>query len=289
MKDIKRAIIFVHYDRDNRVDDYLYYYLKELQKNASHLVFVSTAKLSHNDIETLSQYCSKVITRDNIGYDFMSYKVGLDSFDYQSFDEIVICNDSVYGPFYPLKNLFTVMHNKKCDFWGITDNIDMGYHLQSYFLVVKKNVISSPVFQEFWDKVKVLKDKDSIIEKYEVGFTQALLKAGFKVEVATLFQPTTIQKLSVFIKKFTPNNIVKKITSILSGEAKMMRIGKLNTTHYFWKELLVSGDAPFIKIELLRDNPMNINIDDFEKTIHKVSNYDTKLIKNHLNRMKQIK
>ena len=50
MTPIKRAIVLVHYDRNNIVDDYVYYYLKELQKNASHLVFVSTVKLSYDDM-----------------------------------------------------------------------------------------------------------------------------------------------------------------------------------------------------------------------------------------------
>ena len=58
---MNRAIVFVHYDRDNIVDDYVYYYLKELQKNASYLIFISTAQLLEKDVKTLSNYCSKMI------------------------------------------------------------------------------------------------------------------------------------------------------------------------------------------------------------------------------------
>jgi len=76
------------------------------------------------------------------------------------------------------------------------------------------------------------------------------------------------------------------MTAILSGQDKLKRLGKVNTTHHFWKEILISGKVPFIKIELLRDNPMNMDIDDFEHTIQEVSNYDTHLIDNHLGRMR---
>ena len=283
---MNRAIVFVHYDRDNMVDAYVYHYLKELQKNASYLVFVSTAKLTEDDTESLSDYCSKVIVRENIGYDFMSYKIGLASFDHQGYDELVICNDSVYGPLYPLNNVFDSMDDDSCDFWGITDNTDFSYHLQSYFIVFKKNVIQSSSFKSFWEQVKVLHNKDDIIQQYEIGLTKTLLANGLSSSIYTKFNPTNMQKITIFLKKFTPSKIINKITAILSGQDKLKRLGKVNTTHHFWKEILISGKVPFIKIELLRDNPINMDIDDFEHTIQEVSNYDTHLIDNHLGRMR---
>ncbi len=268
------------------VDAYVHIYLKELQQNASYLVFVSTAKLPNEEIKNLSQYCSNVIVRENIGYDFMSYKMGLESFNYKNYDEVVICNDSVYGPLYPLGNLFEDMQNNKCDFWGITDNTDMSYHLQSYFLVFKKNVIQSDTFKTFWEQVKVLKNKDNIIEKYEIGLTKSLLGSGFLSAVYVNFKVTNTQTLQVFLKKLTPAKIINKVIAIGYGKDKLKRIGKINATHYFWKELLLSERIPFIKIELLRDNPMQININDVEQVIQEVFDYDTQLIKNHLDRMK---
>ena len=281
-----RVIIFVHYDRDNLVDDYVYFYLKELQKNASHLIFISTAKLSENEIKHLSRYCSEVIVRENIGYDFMSYKTGLESFNYQDYDEVVICNDSVYGPLYPLKNLFEAMENDECDFWGITDNTDISYHLQSYFLVFKKSVIQSDTFKSFWEQVKVLHNKNNIIEKYEVGLTTHLQKNGFKSAVYAKYQLTNMQEMYIILKKITPTKIAAKISSIISSKYQIARIGKVNVTHYSWKELLLHTKMPFVKIELLRDNPMKMDINDFEEVIQQVSNYDTQLIKKHLSRMR---
>jgi len=287
MNTVKRAAVLVHYDRDNIVDDYVYTYIKALQVLTSHLVFVSTAKLNSIEIKKLNLSCENVIIRDNIGYDFMSYKIGLESFDYRIYDEVLICNDSVYGPLYPMEKLFQTMQSQKCDFWGITDNTDMGYHLQSYFMLIKKPILNSKPFHDFWDNVKILHDKEDIIKNYEVGFSQILIKAGFTPTVSTHFKATKLQKFSIFLSKFTPSKIVKKIRSLLTGNATILRIGKINNAHFFWKELLLSQDVPFIKIELLRDNPMNVNIQDFETIIHSVSNYDTNLIKNHLKRMRK--
>jgi lipopolysaccharide biosynthesis protein len=282
-----RAVIFVHYDRDDIVDNYVYHYLRELQKNSSDLIFVSTAQLMEKDLETLSNYCSKIIVRENIGYDFMSYKIGLEQIDDNNYDEVLICNDSVYGPLYPIDELFESMRSNKCDFWGITDNTDMSYHIQSYFMLVKKPVLQSKAFKEFWKNVEVLDNKDEIIKRYEVGFSQTLINEGFIPAVSTHFQATKIQKLSIFMSKFTPAKIVKKLKSILTGQAQIIRIGKINATHYFWKDLLISGHIPFVKIELLRDNPMNVDIEDFETTISHNYDYDITLVTNHLQRMKE--
>jgi len=285
VKTINSAIVFVHYDRDNLVDDYVYFYLKALQKNSSHLVFVTTSVLSKSDTLKLSTHCSHIIQRENIGYDFMSYKMGLQSFDYTQYDALLLCNDSVYGPFYPLEPIFETMQESSCDFWGITDNQDMAYHLQSYFLMFKKSLLTHAAFSTFWDNVEILDDKEEIIEKYEVGLTHYFQQNGFKPASYIHFVPTRWQKVSIFISKLTPAKIIHKLSTIIKKEYSIKRIGKLNVTLYFWKSLIIHTKMPFIKIKILRDNPNNMNIDQVEETIAQVSTYDTTLISRHLKRM----
>lgn len=286
MQNINRAIVLVHYDKDDIVDNYLYPYIKALKDNASHFVFVSTAKLSNTTQETLKKYCDTVIVRENIGYDFMSYQKGLENFNYKKYDEVLLCNDSVYAPLFPLIHLFEKMSHRNCDFWGVTDNNDMGYHIQSYFLLFKKPILKSKVFQEFWKNIEVLESKIKIIEKYEVGLSQSLINAGFVPSVSTNFQASLSQKLMIFIKKLTPKNIIKKLYSLYNGRVRMIRIGKINSTHYFWKELIIEGNVPFIKIELLRDNPLGVDIKEVEEVIREYTDYDVGLIVGHLERVK---
>ena len=287
MSQIKRAIVFVHYDRDNLVDEYVYFYLEALKQHSTHLVFITTSTLSKEDHEKISHLSSCVIERKNIGYDFMSYKIGLESFDYTQYDELLICNDSVYGPFYPLPLLFERMNNTQCDFWGMTDNNDIAYHLQSYFVVFKKTLLLSPAFSTFWENVKVLDDKEEIIQTYEVGLTTYFQKEGFTPAVSINYEVSKIQKVSILIKKLTPKKIFHKLSTIVKKEYALTRVGKINTTLYFWKALILNYKMPFIKIKLLRENPNNINIDKVENVLSSVSDYDTNLIKNHLTRMRE--
>lgn len=286
MSKIKRAVVFVHYDRDNLVDEYVYFYLEALQKNTSHLVFVTTSKIPAQDHAKISKYAT-LIERENVGYDFMSYKVGLESFNYTQYDELLLCNDSVYGPIYPLSVLFETMHTTPCDFWGITDNNDISYHLQSYFLLFNKSLLLAPAFSRFWANVKVLDDKEEIIQTYEVGLTTYFQNKGFKSAVAIDYKVSKRQKISILIKKLTLQKIFHKLSTIMKKEYTLTRVGKVNATLYFWKALILDYKMPFIKIKLLRENPNNINIDKIENVLSSISDYDTTLIKNHLARMKE--
>ena len=38
---MKRLCIFAHYDKDNLIDDYVIYYLRELKKSFNKIIFVS--------------------------------------------------------------------------------------------------------------------------------------------------------------------------------------------------------------------------------------------------------
>ena len=85
------------------------------------MIFVSTAKLNENEMRSLGAYVDSIIVKENSGYDFGSWKAGLRSEeDLRKYDEIVICNDSVYGPLWPIGVAFKKMETRDCDFWGIT-------------------------------------------------------------------------------------------------------------------------------------------------------------------------
>ncbi|WP_439107106.1 rhamnan synthesis F family protein [Congregibacter sp.] len=47
-----------------------------------------------------------VLVCETFGYDFMSYRLGIEQLFLAAFDELLLCNDSVYGPVYTLRQLF---------------------------------------------------------------------------------------------------------------------------------------------------------------------------------------
>ena len=283
---MNRLAVFVHFDKDDMVDDYVLYYLKELKVVANDIIFVTTSSISKSEIDILEKICKNVILRDNIGYDFMSYKIGLDSSDLNIYDEVIICNDSVYGPIYSLKSLFNKMSLKEeCDFWGITDSKQFAYHLQSYFIVFKKKAISSVAFKDFWSDVKVLESKNDIIFQYEIGLTQILEQEGL-IPKAIITKDISHMMIYIKILKIALFGNFKIAFNELKNFKPTTPIN-CNITLWFWDDIIKEDKIPFIKVAALRDNALGMrNVKDFKRIINLVSNYPTNMIAKHIFRMK---
>ncbi len=188
---MKRIAFFAHYDKDFIVDDYVIYYIKELKKVCDTLVFVSCNKIKNPEV--LSGLADLIIDEKHDEYDFGSYKRGFLSYKdkLSDYDEVIFANDSCYGPFHPLEKVFEEMDNKDCDFWGITKN-NFGYHqnirhffvkcphIQSYFVVLKKNIFTKEFFLKFMQSITHQDNKKLIIINYEMGLTKLLVENGYK-------------------------------------------------------------------------------------------------------------
>ena len=189
---MKRLCIFAHWDRDKIIDDYVIYYLKALKEVCETIIFVSDCNLETNEINKLDNIADFVIAQKHGEYDFGSYKRGFLFAKEKNlqFDELLLVNDSCYGPFYPLKHVFEKMNKKKCDFWGITQNsyvikmtskgINFCYkpHIQTYFILLKPQTFMT--FEELIQTVKPEKTKEDVVINYEIGLSTLLKNKGFK-------------------------------------------------------------------------------------------------------------
>lgn len=263
--------VLAHFDRDGVIDDYVVHYLQALDALGCETVLVSTAeKLDDANIEKILPFCSRYIVKRNIGYDFASWRTGLNAIgDLSGYDRVIIANDSVYGPLQDLAGVFAAMAARKVSFWGITDSLKYGRHLQSYFLVFEGAVAGSSVFREFWRKLPDYRHKYAVIIQAEVGLTRKLAAAGFDFAA------------------YCPVEEVQQSVQQEAGLAATLRDPRISPTHRGWKSLLQAG-CPFLKIQLLRDNPMHVpDSDTWEAVLAEVSEYDPRLIKKHLARVKR--
>ena len=294
---MNRAAVFAHFDKHNIIDDYVIYYLTSLKEICNKIVFVTTSTLKQPEIQKIENICETIIIRDNIGYDFISYKEGLSKLSINDYDEIIACNDSVYGPLSSLKDIFNTMERHDCDYWGLTDSFDISYHIQSYFIVFRANALRSDIFKEFWLGVIPLQNKREIIENYEIGMNKAFISKGLRVGCfinagigyrALLELVLPARRIKQKRRLHDRHGINPKAFFIaLLASIRHLRslIKTLNKSHFMWKVLITKYNFPFIKVELLRDNPMGIRIADYDAVLHRMSSYDIKLITNHLTRM----
>lgn len=209
---MKRIAVFAHYDIHNVIDDYVILYLKTLKTVVEDIVFVSDCNLAESETEKIKSLCCHIIaTKHGESNDFGSYKRGLAFLRDKAhfYDEIVLANDSCYcvNSFDPI---FKKMSQKKCDFWGMTDNKEKGilHHLQSYLLIFRKPVFQKNEFWNFFEKIEKQEKKRSIILLYEVGLSQLLLRLGFTMKSAYrkrgLHNPSVSENALYILKKRGP-------------------------------------------------------------------------------------
>ena len=257
---MKRLCIFAHYDKDNLIDDYVIYYLKELKKSFNKIIFVSDSDLSKKETDKIIDIVDYIQAFKHGEYDWGSYKYGYfiakENYLLSNIDEVLFCNDSVYGPITSLEPILDKMTADDCDFWGMYENqdrIEKGVkenHLQSWFLLLKNNVVNSGLFDDFICSIKPLADKNEIIKKYEIGFTQFMsncfkyrtLYACEKGNAVTQATPTLLEKGFPFIKtvvvrKYNLN--MKQVPNVLVELIKKhsKRVGTINKIQKFFKTI----------------------------------------------------
>lgn len=182
-KSFKRLAVFASFNKDGLILDYVVYYLKELKKVVDGIIFVTDNPILPTELEKIKDFIVYAECQRHEEYDFGSYKRGFfwakKNGLLKDCEELVFCNDSCYGPVYPFSEMFEEMATRSCDFWGMTQNIQIAEHIQSYFLVFKKNIFKSRYFIKFMKKIKPQSSVQKVIKKYEVGLSQHLLKHGF--------------------------------------------------------------------------------------------------------------
>lgn len=190
---MKRILFYTHFNKYNKFDNYVAYQLEKLHKTIDYIFFVSNSKLYDVDWAKIKQYCNGHLFRENKGFDFAAYRDAFEKFGYDrlaKFDEVIIMNDTCFGPIYPVEKFFCAMDAQKVDFWGLTDHVatpfgmpgtngPVPYHIQSYFMCFKQNVVRSSVFHNFWVNVKNYQTVEEVIAHCETVLTNKLANAKF--------------------------------------------------------------------------------------------------------------
>lgn len=176
---MSRLAVMAHYDPLGRVAPHVRRHVLALCEAVEDLHVVSTAELRPPDRSWLRRR-ARLTERTNVGYDFYSYKAGLDAAtDLGSYDEVVLCNDTYVGPLRDYGEIFEEMARCPVDFWGLSASQRIRPHVQSFFVAFRPWVSTSRAFTRFWSDMTPLDDRQSVIHHYEVGLTAALADAGF--------------------------------------------------------------------------------------------------------------
>lgn len=179
---MRTLVVMAHYDPHGLVAPHVLRQLDAWNEVADRLMLVSAADITDPDVVASVTERAELVRRDNEGYDFYSYKLGLESVtDLESYDLVVICNDSYIGPLVPWSTVIDAMSHRQVDAWGLTETMRRRRHVQSYFYAFRPWVVASRGFRRFWDDMQVVSDRTKVIRVYELGLSRAILEAGFEI------------------------------------------------------------------------------------------------------------
>jgi len=226
---MRRVAIFAHYDSQNLVKRYILRHLSALREVCDEIHFASTAQLPDTELAKLDGLVTSHRLCENTGYDFGMWAQMIGGLGLGPWDELVLTNSSVFGPLVPLAGSFERMRGVDCDFWGMTDSLELEYHIQSFFLVLRSSILRSGQVERFFASVLPYRHKWQVIRSYELGLTHFLLDLGFKPAV------------------------------VGSVNDPRLHLGVSNPCMRVPMELIEMG-VPYVKAELLRDNPYHLRL-----------------------------
>lgn len=234
---MKRIAVFVFFDIQGIVDSYISKLLSEMRTYTDRLIVVCNGGISSGE-KYVQDYADEVIIRPNKGYDAGAYKDVIEKLIKTEilleYDQLILFNDTIYGFFYPLSEMFGVIDREEVvDMWGMTEHSGIGqhkgrqllWHLQGYFLIINKKLLHSQDFFVYWDELKYPETYTDAIFDFEIGISQYFLKKGYTLK--SIYSPGKI------------------------GVPKDNSFGNLYFSHAY--ELVVNAGCPVLKVKSIEN------------------------------------
>lgn len=224
----KRILIYVIYENQSTIQKYKVIFLESLASLCDEILIVVNGDLSESDRKILTGY-GEVVVRENEGYDTAAFRHGILTLGQEhlkQFDELLLVNDTNIGPFGNIEDSFKKMEKKNIDFWGISYGEEQAditginpykyipVHLQTFFLVIEKNLLNYSGFYRYWESLEDTNSRNKAIGKHETVFTKHFGDLGFRHSALTLnnqdsamyIHPLTMLKEGVPLIKYTALN-----------------------------------------------------------------------------------
>ncbi|QIG38321.1 hypothetical protein G5T42_01545 [Microbacterium sp. 4R-513] len=193
----RRLVVYVVFDRRGDVDDYIPLALSGLREHAARVLVVVNGKLTDQGRAALEPVSDEILVRDNEGFDIWAHKAALDHVGagLAEFDEVLLTNDTWFGPVRPYGPVLERMGERAVHFWGMTDHAReepnpftgkgvLPYHLQSFWIAVRREMFLSEEWASYWRDLPAMPSYFDAVLKHEATFTEHFTDRGYTVDVA---------------------------------------------------------------------------------------------------------
>jgi lipopolysaccharide biosynthesis protein len=224
-----RVCLYVCFARDNRIASHAIFAMKAARADGIYVVCIAVKEYFDGPfVDPGPEIADALCVRANKGWDFAAWAATLKRYPQLWEQEaLLFMNDSVIGPIRPMSELWKTIHGAEAAAFGMTESIEVRRHIQSYWMYFKRSALENKKFRLYWDGIMNLENKLDVILCYETTLTYYCEDIG--INVGCLF------------------------------EYRSEGVTLINPTHVQWLKLLERG-FPFIKTNLLRENPQRIDI-----------------------------
>lgn len=267
-------VLLNHFDIDGHIDPHLVLAIDAYRAAGADVVLI-TLGASDDHLASIHDRVTHVVrkSRNDDLRDFggWAHAVRLLGADHLArYARVILANDSAYFPVRDPGPFFAALRASTASIFAATDSVSGGrYHLQSYFLALGPEALAVLV-PELERRVEEQAEatKLTLIQRFEVGLSEFAIGQGLSTQV------------------FVPIRSIDDVAAALSPpddrRLSLLATTVMNLTHHFWRTTLERG-MPFLKVELLRDNPVAVNLDGWEEYVE--GPCDVATIRAHLARV----
>ncbi|WP_029121219.1 MULTISPECIES: rhamnan synthesis F family protein [unclassified Mycobacterium] len=269
----RTLVFFAHFDLQGVVDPYVVYYLDALRRLDATIIFVSgSPNITSDSVSLIRPLCAGIYTRRTLSLDFGSWHLAWNilkesGWTLDQFDRFVIANDSVFGPLYPIEEMWDSFYG--ADMYGAIESLEQVRHLQSFFVAWDLNRRTRPFLEDFWNGFQYTVKKWELIKQYEIGLSVRARESG------------------LVTKPFLSAETVLRARAASHEDRYAAHfVERGNSTLFFWDGLIEMLRFPFLKASLPRyKHPWHDSLATLDKFIETHTPYPAELIRSNVERL----
>lgn len=240
------TVVVAHWDPQRRVDPYVAHLCRHFKSLGWKVILSSADPLSEAALPApWTEWADAIMYRTCPGYDFTSWKAALACFpSLLRCKELVLCNDSFFGPVGSFLPVHIRMESVACDFWGMAESQQICPHIQSYYMTFRSTALQCAAFAAFFDAVPLCKDRELAI-RFETSLALWLGIHGLHAAAFCTLPSRSYSNVNLSIHKW--RELIKFGVPLIKRERLQLKQGECGRIDD-WHALLQGKGYP---VELL--------------------------------------
>jgi len=216
-------ILYASYVNGSDIPPYIRFTLKCLSDLGLSVVYITNQRdIENSALDFLKQNQVELFLTPNKGYDFGMWRRYLASTPNRDWNRLCLINDSIVYYQNRFEEYFKKAESSDADMISLTENHEISYHLQSFFLYLKPAAIQAleTHFTENPDKDEFYE----IVTSMEIGLSSRMLQQNLKL--LSLFKTTK----SVL---FAYSELIEQGAGFMKKKLLEIRFTRAEKLHFF--------------------------------------------------------